>query len=291
MRTDATFHLVISTIRGPEHLDRCLSTLVDEPESVFVTVVEQHEDQRCRSLVEPFIEAGRGEYVHEPLERGVSRGRNRGMGRLRGRFVAFPDDDCWYAPGTLTAVREQFERGHDGRRVDGLAATIATPDGDRGLLRWLPGTTWVRPRTIPRTVSAASLFFRADVVAAVGEFDPDLGTGCATPFGAGEEADYVQRALDLGFGMLYRSDLAVHHREWRDDPDVAAVRAKVRRYNRGFARVLRKHRQGGHFAYWAARSVVGVAVTALRGDRAARDHQLDQLVGRLQGWFSGPVPR
>ena len=291
MPNDSTFHLVISTIRGPEHLARCLSTLEDEPESVFVTVVEQHEDQRCRALVEPFIEAGRGEYVHEPVARGVSRGRNRGMRQLRGRYVAFPDDDCWYPEGTLTAVREQFECTHDGHHVDGIAATIATPDGDKGLLRWLPTTTWVRPRTIPRTVSAASLFFRADVVAVVGEFDPELGTGCATPFGAGEEADYVQRTIDLGYRVLYRADLAVYHREWRDDPDVDAVRAKVRRYNRGFARVLRKHRQFGHFAYWAARSVVGVGVTTLRRDRPARDHQVDQLVGRVQGWFSGSVPR
>ncbi|WIB78033.1 glycosyltransferase [Curtobacterium sp. MCPF17_002] len=291
MRTDSTFHLVISTIRGPEHLSRCLSTLEHEPESVFVTVVEQHEDQRCRALVQPFIDAGRGEYVHEPVARGVSRGRNRGMQQLRGQYVAFPDDDCWYPEGTLTAVREQFARPHDGHPVDGIAATIATPDGDQGLLRWLPSTTWVRPRTIPRTISAASLFFRADVVDAVGGFDPELGTGCATPFGAGEEADYVQRTLDLGYRVLYRADLAVYHREWRDDPDVDAVRAKVRRYNRGFARVLRKHGQFGHFAYWAARSVVGVAVTTLRRDRPARAHQVDQLVGRLQGWFSGPVPR
>ncbi|ROP74848.1 glycosyltransferase family 2 protein [Curtobacterium sp. PhB115] len=291
MRTDSTFHLVISTVRGPEHLARCLSTLEHEPESLFVTVVEQHEDQRCRSLVEPFIAAGRGEYVHEPVVRGVSRGRNRGMRQLRGRYVAFPDDDCWYPEGTLTAVREQFDRTHDGQHVDGIAATIATPEGDKGLLRWLSTTTWVRPRTIPRTVSAASLFFRADVVAVVGEFDPELGTGCATPFGAGEEADYVQRALDHGYRMLYRADLAVYHREWRDDPDVDAVRAKVRRYNRGFARALRKHRQFGHLAYWVARSVVGVGATTLRRDRPGRDHQLDQLVGRLQGWFSGPVPR
>jgi GT2 family glycosyltransferase len=291
MNAEPTFHLVISTVRDASHLARCLSTLDDEPETVFVTVVEQHEDQRCRALVQPFVDAGRGEYVHEPVERGVSRGRNRGMAAIRGRYVAFPDDDCWYPAGTLTAVREQFEQGRDGRPVDGIAATISTPDGERGLLRWLPSTTWIRPRDIARTVSAASLFFRSDVVRAVGGFDPDLGTGCSTPFGAGEEADYVQRALDLGFAVLYRADLTVHHREWRDDPDVDAVRAKVRRYNRGFARVLRKHRQFGHFTHWAARSVAGVVVMTLRGDRAGRDHQVDQLVGRFEGWFSGPVRR
>lgn len=289
--TTPTFHLVISTVRDASHLSRCLSTLEHEPESFFVTVVEQHGTQRCRELVQPFIDAGRGEYVHEPVVRGVSRGRNRGMATIRGKYVAFPDDDCWYPEGTLSAVREQFERGHEGVRVDGIAATIATPDGNRGLLRWLPRTTWVRPRTIPRTISAASLFFRAETVAAVGDFDPDLGTGCSTAFGAGEEADYVQRALDLGERLLYRADLAVYHREWRNDADLEAVRAKVRRYNRGFARVLRKHRQFGHFSYWAARSVVGVGATTLRRDRAGRDHQLDQLIGRLEGWFSGPVRR
>lgn len=283
----ATFHLVISTVRDESHLGRCLATLEHEPEDVFITVVEQHEDQRCRAILQPFIDAGRAEYVHEPSVRGVSRGRNRGMFPPRGEYVAFPDDDCWYAPGTLTAVRGQFEQAHDGRRVDGIAATISDQDGNRGLLRWLPATTWVRSRTIPRTVSAASLFFRADAVRAIGGFDEELGTGSGTPFGSGEESDYVQRALDLDLGVLYRADLTVHHREWRDDADAEAVRAKVRRYNRGFGRVLRKHGQWADFAYWSTRSVLGVVVTTLRGDRDGRAHQVDQLVGRVQGWFSG----
>lgn len=291
MNTTPTFHLVISTVRDADHLARCLSALEHETESFFVTVVEQHEDQRCRHLVEPFIAAGRGEYVHEPVERGVSRGRNRGMQTLRGRYIAFPDDDCWYPAGTLTAVRQQFERAEDGKQVDGIATTITTADGDRGLLRWLPTSQWVRTWTIARTISAASLFLRAETARAVGGFDPDLGTGCSTPFGAGEESDYVQRALDLGFGVYYRADLAVYHREWRDDPDVDAVRAKVRRYNRGFTRVLRKHGQAVHFAYWAGRSAAGVVVATLRRDHDARDHQVDQLVGRLEGWFTGPAPR
>lgn len=39
----------------------------------------------------------------------MSLGRNVGLQQAQGELVAFPDDDCWYRPGTLQQVGALFQ--------------------------------------------------------------------------------------------------------------------------------------------------------------------------------------
>ncbi|GAA1799602.1 hypothetical protein GCM10009768_30760 [Leucobacter iarius] len=226
------------------------------------------------------MEQGLAEYIHEPEVRGLSRGRNRGLRELRGRIVAFPDDDCWYPAGLLAEVAARLRDA----RLDGISTLLVDGDGDEALLRWATAEQDIRPRSIPRTVSSATLFFTRETIERVGDFDPELGSGSGTPFGAGEETDYVLRALALGARLRYLPGLEVHHAEWRSAGSTVDVRAKVRSYNRGFGRVLRKHGRHVEFLYWAGRSFAGLGVRAFSGDRAGAAHQLDQLRGRVSGY-------
>jgi GT2 family glycosyltransferase len=291
----STFHLIVSTNRPPEYLRRCVDALRREREDVFVTVVEQHATPRCEAVVADLVADGRAEYVHDPTARGLSRGRNRGLRAIRGDFVAFPDDDCVYAEGVLTAVRELLEQ--DGSRStalgsapDGIAIRMTTEDGRDTMLRWSHLHERVTPARVPHTVCSSGLFFRASTVSAVGTFDEALGTGSGTPFGAGEETDFVLRALANGADIRYDPSLTVFHADWRESEDGSAVLAKVLRYNRGFGRVMRKHRQFGAFAHWTARSAVGVLVRAAQRDRDGVRHQWTQLRGRVEG-FCWPMDR
>ncbi|EOO0082080.1 glycosyltransferase family 2 protein, partial [Escherichia coli] len=56
-----------------------------------------------------------------------------------------------------------------------------------------------------------TLFFRREVINAVGRFDQNMGVGAGTNYGAGEESDFVVRALSLGFKGLYYPDYYVLH--------------------------------------------------------------------------------
>ena len=44
---------------------------------------------------------------------GISRARNAGMPYMRGDLIAFPDDDCVYAPDTLLHVVDLFRNNPD----------------------------------------------------------------------------------------------------------------------------------------------------------------------------------
>jgi GT2 family glycosyltransferase len=283
---DFTFHLVISTNRPPEFLETCIAAIRRSRESVFITVVDQAPTPRCEPVIRDRVAAGTAEYVHSPDVRGLSRGRNRGMARLRGAVIAFPDDDCVYGEDVLESVRTMLLS--DDRAPDGVSIRLTTPEGADTMLRWSHDREQISPSRVPYTVCSSGIFLRASTVRSTGWFDETLGTGSGTPFGAGEETDYVLRALEGGAVIAYEPSLTVVHGEWRDDADRDAVLAKVLRYNRGFGRVMRLHRQRRDFAYWTVRSAAGVVVRALQGDRDGCRRQFAQLRGRLAGWFARP---
>jgi GT2 family glycosyltransferase len=279
-----TFHFIVSTVGRPEALTRLIASLERQTETYFLTVVEQSPHRACEQLLSPLIATGNAEYVHEPLVRGLSRGRNEGLRDVRGAIIAFPDDDCWYPDGLLSQVAAELDS--DG--CDGISTLLTDASGDAALLRWSSDAQQIRPETIARTVSSATLFLKAKLVRAVGDFDPDLGSGSGTPFGAGEETDYVLRALASGARIRYVPHLEVNHAEWRSAGEPDEVRAKVRRYNRGFGRVLRKHHRNREFTYWTGRSLAGFAYRVATADPAGAVHQLDQLIGRVQGFCARP---
>ena len=277
---DHRFHLVISTIRSPEHIERCLDSIRRARVPVFVTVVEQRPKPDALPLLRDLIEAGHAEHVHEPVVRGVSRGRNRGLATIRGDIVAFPDDDCWFDDGVLELLSERM----DGRDLDGAAIPCRASDDSGTMLRWRRRACRVTSWRVPRTIVAAGIFLRRDLLERHGLFDVALGTGSATPFGSGEENDLVIRALRRGARIAYMPDVAVRHGDFRHDGMTDETLAKVLRYNRGFGRVLRKHRLRGQAAYWVTRSMAAVLVARIKRDHDATRFQQAQLRGRWQGW-------
>jgi GT2 family glycosyltransferase len=277
---DHRFHLVISTIRSPDHLERCLAAVRRADVSVFVTVVEQRPEAEALPVLQDLIAAGHAEHLHEPVERGLSRGRNAGLRALRGEVIAFPDDDCWYDDGVLETVSHRL----DSQRLDGATIPCRAAD-DRGtMLRWRRRPGRVTRWRVPRTVISSGIFLRREVLERTGLFDVELGTGAGTPFGAGEENDLVLRTLRCGAVIGYMPDLTVRHPDFRDGGMTADTLDKIRRYNRGFGRVLRKNRLPLQAAYWIGRAALGSAVSTVRRDHDGTRFQRTQLVSRWQGW-------
>lgn len=217
------------------------------------------------------------------MERGLSRGRNLALAHgLRGTIVCFPDDDCEYPDGLLPAIDEVLLSGAD---RDGVCVRQLTRDGEPSMLRWRSDRFALRRGDVPRAVNSSTIFLRADLVEEVGEFDTQLGVGAGTKFGAGEENDYVLRAIALDKELIYEPALHVIQGDWRNTLARPQMLKKVRSYNRGFGRVLRKHWLWMSAFHWIGRSAVGVAASYFRPS-IDRSVQTQQLLGRVEGWFS-----
>jgi glycosyltransferase involved in cell wall biosynthesis len=259
-----------------EHLDR------QSYRDLELIVVDQNEDQRLSKIIERY--ANNLSIVHLSSERGLSRGRNEGLRHISGDVVGFPDDDCWYhAPNLLENVVELFSRNP---QIDGVGVSVVDEREHPAYLRQPAKDLQIDRYNLWGAVISFSIFLRREVVRRVGKFDESLGVGASTPWGAGEEMDYMLRVLEHGFRISYVPALAVSH------PAPATIfddnsATRAHRYGMGGGRVLRMHKYPLWFAVrnWT-RALFASALALSRGNIGKARTRWACFLGELRGWFS-----
>jgi glycosyltransferase involved in cell wall biosynthesis len=196
--------------------------------------VDQNPDDRLLPVLREYD--GEISLKHTRSVRGISRARNVGLKLADGDIVAFPDDDCWYPIDLLERVAQFFD-GHP--EYDGLSGRPALPTGESYQGRDdVPSQ--ITKTNVWQTGMSLAIFLKQRVVFATGNFDETLGIGSGTPWGSGEETDYLLSSLEKGFRIYYQPSILVFH------PPLTtgygrAERRKAITYGRGMGRVLRKH--------------------------------------------------
>lgn len=197
--------LILATVGRTDELARLFDSLAAQTFNRFeVIVVDQNEDNR----LQPHLDRARSLGVrlrhlkHHPAN--LAAARNAGIEAARGKWIGFPDDDCWYAPRLLERVAKRF----------------ASKDKPGGVIvRWVeqneqPASaavlSWERSRAFRDiAVSSITLFCSRALFKDIGGFDSRLGVG--QWFGAGEETDLALRALRAGALIAYEPLGEVHH--------------------------------------------------------------------------------
>ncbi|MDP9225567.1 MAG: glycosyltransferase [Actinomycetota bacterium] len=275
-----TIDLVLATVARTEELVRFFDSLESQSHRSFrLIAVDQNPDERLLPVFAPY--EGALTIVRETSSLGLSRARNVGLRALEADVVAFPDDDCWYPPGLLRNVVDLL----DGRpELDGVAGRTIDPTGRSSFMLWAKRAEPITRANVWRTAVAVTLFLRRRVVESVGLFDETLGVGSGTPWGSGEETDYVLRALDHGFSLVYEPDVCVYH----ESPSPSFNRAVARRAyagGMGSSRVLRKHRYPWWFAaYRVLQLVAGSTLFLVRAQPARARFYWAMARGRAIGW-------
>ncbi|MBK8176687.1 MAG: glycosyltransferase [Rhodospirillales bacterium] len=281
------FSLVLSTKDRTDELAAFLRSLDAQTERSFELIVsDQNEDDRLASVLAPFQQRFPIHYVRS--FGGISRGRNAGLPLASGRYIAYPDDDCWYPASLLETVLRLFRKHSEwdvvsGRSVD---ATMRDTQG-----RWLDHVETANRGNVLRMGISYTIFARADAVAAAGPFDESLGVGAGTPWGSGEETDFLLRAIEVGKTVIYTPEIFVHHIEKVVDYSKRA-RDRQHAYARGLGRVLGKHKYSliGAFHHFA-RPLAGSALYIMRGRPDRSLYYLRVFAGRAAGWLSGTIDR
>jgi glycosyltransferase involved in cell wall biosynthesis len=275
------FSLVVATIGRTAQLARLLETLrLQSCQSFEVIVVDQNPPGYLAATLAAFQSCF--PILHLRSEPGLSRARNAALGHLRGEFVAFPDDDCWYPQGLLQSVARGLEKHPEWDGLTGVLADPAYPEG----FSWFHKTggtidfsnLWCRSTSV-------TIFLRRTVVEKVGEFDENLGRGARTGLTSAEESDYLIRALLQGCSIFYSPDLRVFHRAWRSE-DKRQIGLAFGD-SRALGGVLRKYRYPRFFVlHKLTRSGGGMAWYALRGNLARARYHWHTFHGLLLGWLS-----
>jgi GT2 family glycosyltransferase len=281
--------LVLPTVDRTMELDRCLASLASQSfESFRVILVDQNRDGRLAPILGRYDEAV--QILRVTSLPGLSRARNAGLRHVEADLVAFPDDDCWYPPDLLEKVVGMLSHRPD---LDGVGGRTIDAQGRSSFVLWddVEKSARITHANVWRTAVAATIFFRRNVIDSIDGFDETLGVGAGTPWGSGEETDYILRALASGFSLEYDPRVTVYH----DFPNPRFSRRTAERgyaYGMGNGRVLRTHGYSASFAlYRVLQLVAGATVFALRGRFALARFYWAMARGRAVGWFKAAHAR
>ena len=273
------YSILLATADRTREVDQFLRSLTRQSSRDFeVLVIDQNRDDRLERLLQDY--AAQFPVRHLRAARGHSRAFNAGLPYARGEFVAFPDDDCWYGPQLLQRVADLFAAHPEAAGVTGRE--IVEPGFATGG-RWDVCSGRVTRSNIWRRAISFSVFLRRKI-AQLYRFDESLGVGAGTPWGAGEETDYLLRMMADGHVLLYDPAVTVWH-QGRSGPYTTGIYAKAHKYGMGMGRVLRKHRYPAwSVAYHLARPFGGAAQSWLTGSREKARYHWSVFAGRLSGW-------
>ena len=274
-RVPPSFDLVVATVGRRDELVRLLESLrAQSHRELRVIVVDQSGDDRLDATV-----AAPGlELLHLRSDKGLSRARNAALAEVKADIVGFPDDDCSYPPDLLARVAERLAAGSE---LDGLTGRVADVEG-RSSASWETDRAILDRSNLWNRANSATMFLRRELVERVGCFDEELGLGSDAPWHAGEEIDYLVRAVDAGARIEYDPTLGVEHPLVADDASIGARDGATVGY------LLRKH---GYPARTRARMLVrpvgGVLVALGHGDLGRARYHAASFSGRLRG-LRGP---
>jgi glycosyltransferase involved in cell wall biosynthesis len=264
-------------------LEELLRSLAAQTHRGFrLLVVDQNDDDRVTQLLtaHPGVEA-----VHLHSQRGLSRARNVALAQLTGDLVAFPDDDCVYAPDLLERVARRFAAQS---ALDGLTGRAVAADGSSDP-SWETHASVLDAHNLWNRVISFALFLRRDLVRRVGAFDERLGLGAGTLWSSGEEVEYVVRAIRTGARIEYDPNVTVTHARKRYD--AAELRAVGLRDGASVGWILRRHGYGPRpTVRMLLRPVGGVVTSVARGNLPRASFHAATLRGRVRGYLRAPSP-
>lgn len=277
--------VVIPTL-GRDTLRECLGRIVGgEAWPARVVLVDQGETDTVAAWVDEAARRGLGIDHHRAPRRGRAAAVNRGIERVRTRFVAITDDDCFIAPDWLPQMVEHLRRSPDAI-VTGRVEAVGDEEVIAVVTSRLPAVHR-RPRLRHDSLSGGNMGAAVEVLERVGPLDEDPCLATA------EDCEYSYRALRRGVSIVYAPDVVVSHLGWRNAGQRAAAYRSYARSRAGFyGKYLRRGdpfialriaiQLGRAFRRWVSGALAGDADRALHG----RAFVLELVPGLVAGWRS-----
>ncbi|EFF7478551.1 glycosyltransferase family 2 protein [Escherichia coli] len=279
------FSLVLCTINNrkdiPKFIESLSCNIHEKKFEVELIVI----DQNTLSIADLFSDiAERVTLKYFKVDfKGLSRARNYALKHVSGDIVCFPDDDCIYTQSLLKNIYELFSYNN---HVDFISVNTKDPiAGEKALVKLPKSKTNISFKS--KNCVSFTLFFRREVINAVGRFDQNMGVGAGTNYGAGEESDFVVRALSLGFKGLYYPDYYVLHPAKESHPvfdDI--IKNRMLSYGGGYGYFLQKnfYRQG---RFLSIKNIFGVFLRLIKSLHSKVEFlkSFYFTIGFLKGFF------
>lgn len=273
--------LILATLGRRQEVKNFLDKLLQQSYMKYeLIIVDQNMDDRVRHICLNYKNKLDIKYIHTN-EKGLSHARNIGLQYAKGKIIAFPDDDCWYDPNTLKLVNDLLSD----ETVDGVCGCPIDRNHQPLIHNFLDKKTFLDKKNVWHGGISFTIFLRNTVVKSVGNFDERLGVGSSTVYGSGEETDYLLRAIENRFKLLYTPQLNVFHPR-KDSTLKIDDCVRARKYGMGMGAVLKKHDYSCcYFMKVLIRPLGGALLALFSFNKLLAQYRLNTFIGRALGWI------
>ena len=275
------FSLVLCTVgRRDEVAAFCESLLRQDRDDYELILVDQNPDSRLDGIAAVYGAKFSLRHIKSNT-RGLSRARNVGLQYADGELIGFPDDDCEYFDNYLNRVAELFDANEHLGGLTGYPTPVATRTlGDD----WDADTMLLSRLGVLNRCQEFTIFVRRSAMRGV-RFNPLLGVGAGTLWGADEGPDFLMRIVDGGARVMFFPHLYVYHPEKQLTLTPAMI-TRAASYARGRGALFRLHRFPLFTAANAVfRSIGGVVVYLLKLQPQRSKYYAAVVGGLLRGLF------
>lgn len=225
------FDLIVTSYKKKKELNSFLkSVLTQSPDlKIRVIIINQNENSIFNKNLSDYKGLKNIKLIEIMASKiSLSKARNIGLRYgLNSKFVAFPDDDCWYDTNTLKLIKSYFEKNIN---VDVISTCVWDPIENSSL--------GARKKNILKNISfvnlfkypiSVGLFFKSQIF-----IDNELlfneNYGAGTTLGSGEETELLGKILLLNKKIIYNGFIKVFHLIEKEPIDIE----KTYLYSYGF---------------------------------------------------------
>lgn len=237
------FSLILPTLGRKTELIRFVSSLCFAAERVDnkleLIIIDQNEESfGLNNILLDLKCSFEIVYIRSDVK-GLSYNRNLGLKVCKGKYVAFPDDDCTYYPDTLESALELLEMSSD---IDFIAGQIIDIKNNVKIIKKWPENV--------KKISYLNYYFLSSSITIFSKYEGDdffdINLGAGGQFGSCEDPDFLYSKLLKGKKGFYYPSVKV----WHPIPDFTLIdNNKVFNYASGFGYFIRKNMSIINFSF------------------------------------------
>ncbi|EMN0829004.1 glycosyltransferase [Providencia rettgeri] len=232
------FSLILCTINRQNEIEQFIDSIVSSTIKIELIIVDQNKDNLIDDIIEKYKNLKDIVLIHVKTDKkGLSRARNLGLNYATQEFVAFPDDDCFYESNLLEKVSDIFAKN---REIEFISVKTVDPEcNDRSLINC---SSMSHKITLDIKAGCSfTYFFRNNAKFKSLKFSEEMGVGAGTPYGAGEETDFITKLVFSGAKGQYFPDVTVYH-EAKEATYSKDTLKRLVSYGGGYGYYIRKNK-------------------------------------------------
>lgn len=200
------FSLLIGTLNRSDCIKYCLESLRNQTYKDFeIIIIDQSEDDLTEKALESFQNLT---IIYERVSfKGLSKARNEAIRLAKGDYFCLIDDDAYYSEDYLRNIEKHIKT--DRKTI--ITGYLWNCDTKSDFVSYnaLTDGKKLSHRQVIRYCPSPAVSFPKEIISESGDFDEEFGVG--SKYGAGEETDFILRAMQHGYAVKYYSDVKAQH--------------------------------------------------------------------------------